>query len=59
MVREYYQEMKEIVDAEIVAYRNAADRKVQIVWDAVDKNLIFNIDIAEKKTTTNTHDNRA
>ena len=59
LVKEYYHEMKEIVDSEIIAYRSAADRKVQIVWDAIDKNLIFNIDIAEKKTTTNSHDNRA
>ncbi len=58
VIREYYQEMKEIVDAEIIAYRSATDRSVKIVWDVVDKNFVFNIDTIEKKSTTNTHDNR-
>lgn len=60
LVKEYYVEMKEIVDAEIGAFNASAERDVKIVWDAIDKNVVFNIDISpEKKTNNNTHDNRA
>ena len=59
LIRDYYHQMKEIVDAEVIAYRAATDRTVKIVWDAVDKNLIFNIDTQEKKSSHNVHDSKS
>lgn len=59
LIRDYYLQMKEIVDAEIIAYRAASNRTVKIVWDIVDKNLIFNIDTQEKKSLHNVHDSKS